>query len=747
MDEDNIIKKKKKKNYYRHNNQNRYYYRKNKNKKKKNLILDNNDTVEIKNILLFNETTYLPQPEVIDFEKKKEYPKIEIPVIKAYELLQEKEVYEEEVIVPKQKKRNKINLNINKNILKYGTSFAILLLVIFGTSYSYFNYTKEDSRQADISSGEVYVRLVESPQNITLNKMYPMDDNEARSRNDNYFDFTIKAKNTSSTKPVLYSININNGEDVSGKTRIDPKYISVDLQEKVNNNYVYVKEGVTLDSYSFIGLIPTETNSEITKEYRVRLWINDDVIISDTDTNKTHNQTQFNNLFANFNISVNSEDKQVAYTMFKDSADTETVINFANISSDNNGKGLYVLPGTENDNFPIYYYRGEVDNNNVIFAGYCWKIVRTTDTGGIKIMLFSEVTENNTCGNNVDPYVWVGYANDHSSLSDVGYMYNKTYTAHTEGATSGAYFGSSVIYDDIDGNGIKEYQLISPVTSINSTHHYTCNLTTSSGTCATVRYYYVSGSNYAYIELTGGETIEDALYKMTGNGTDAVKEKNSSYVLNANDSTIKSVLENWFKTNLTNEVDNTKMNYVDYLEDTIFCDNRSFRSNGSYGTYEKSGWNPNNGSLSVSLQFDIFNRTSNNNWYSTTNAPSLVCQNETDQFMVNNNKAKLDYPVGFLTADEVILAGASGNSTYTNNRNYYLYTAGSYWTMTPTMGQGVGASGEGANVMSVLHNGGMQPANVVATDGARPVISLKPGIKFENRGNGTPTNPYVVKYN
>ena len=94
-------------------------------------------------------------------------------------------------ISTKQKKQKKINLNlnlklnINKNILKYGTSFAVLLLVIFGTSYSYFNYTKEDSRQADISSGEVYVRLVENPQTITLNKMYPMDDNEARERNPN----------------------------------------------------------------------------------------------------------------------------------------------------------------------------------------------------------------------------------------------------------------------------------------------------------------------------------------------------------------------------------------------------------------------------------------------------------------------------------------------------------------------------------------------------------------------------------
>ena len=34
----------------------------------------------------------------------------------------------------------------------------------------------------------------------------------------------------------------------------------------------------------------------------------------------------------------------------------------------------------------IYYFNGAVENNNVLFGGYCWKIVRTTDTGGVKMI-------------------------------------------------------------------------------------------------------------------------------------------------------------------------------------------------------------------------------------------------------------------------------------------------------------------------------------------------------------------------
>ena len=63
-----------------------------------------------------------------------------------------------------------------------------------------------------------------------------------------------------------------------------------------------------------------------------------------------------------------------------------TGINFTQISSDTNGKGIYQMASTAQDDRPIYYYRGAVDNNNVKFANFCWKIVRTTGTGGVKLI-------------------------------------------------------------------------------------------------------------------------------------------------------------------------------------------------------------------------------------------------------------------------------------------------------------------------------------------------------------------------
>ena len=103
---------------------------------------------------------------------------------------------------------------------------------------------------------------------------------------------------------------------------------------------------------------------------------------------------------------------------------SSTGINFASSPSDTNGKGLYIRKGTENNQYPIYYYRGAVTNNNVIFANFCWKIVRTTETGGIKL-LYNGIPSNGTC-NNRGSASQIGTSKFHENNTDniyVGYMY------------------------------------------------------------------------------------------------------------------------------------------------------------------------------------------------------------------------------------------------------------------------------------------------------------------------------------
>ena len=56
---------------------------------------------------------------------------------------------------------------------------------------------------------------------------------------------------------------------------------------------------------------------------------------------------------------------------------------------------LYEGEGANTYANPVYYYKGNVQNNNVLFAGFCWKIVRTTETGGVKIVYNGVQKETN----------------------------------------------------------------------------------------------------------------------------------------------------------------------------------------------------------------------------------------------------------------------------------------------------------------------------------------------------------------
>ncbi len=85
-----------------------------------------------------------------------------------------------------------------------------------------------------------------------------------------------------------------------------------------------------------------------------------------------------------------------------------------------NGKGVYELHTTSNNNYPTYYYRGAVTDNNVLFAEQCWKIVRTTDTGGIKLIYNGKAVNNNCLKPSYD-----------SKLNDTEFNIDNDYDGYT----------------------------------------------------------------------------------------------------------------------------------------------------------------------------------------------------------------------------------------------------------------------------------------------------------------------------
>ena len=116
---------------------------------------------------------------------------------------------------------------------------------------------------------------------------------------------------------------------------------------------------------------------------------------------------------------------------------TSSSITYKTISSNKNTTEA-ILASTEDDYGTSYYFRGAVKNNYVQFANKCWRIVRITGDGSVKLVLHNDNTSNvsNPCSssNNSDTAAFARYnvstySAFNSSYNDnayIGFMYGAT---------------------------------------------------------------------------------------------------------------------------------------------------------------------------------------------------------------------------------------------------------------------------------------------------------------------------------
>ena len=192
---------------------------------------------------------------------------------------------------------------------------------------------------------------------------------------------------------------------------------------------------------------------------------------------------------------------------------------------------------------------------------------------------------------------------------------------------------------------------------------------------------------------------------------------------NSTSSTIKTAIDNWYKTT-TLETDTTTKSLV---ADQIFCNDRSATTSSSGTPGEISG----NMSTSTTYYYGAYVRLI------TNKSPKLTCPTESDKFTSKKssigNKA-LEYPVGLITADEVAMAGGGDG---TSNSSYYLYTNQYYWCGSP---RDFGSSSAGEFIVNDY--GYLDSRYVNAARGARPVVSLSSKAKLS--GSGTYDDVYTV---
>ena len=215
-------------------------------------------------------------------------------------------------------------------------------------------------------------------------------------------------------------------------------------------------------------------------------------------------------------------------------------------------------------------------------------------------------------------------------------------------------------------------------------------------------------------------TYNDPMYVGYKYGTTGSLENNR---LNTNNSTIKTYVDNWYKNNLTA--------YTKYLSnDAVYCNDRNLASGQTYSTTKSFNYAP-------------YERIR------TNKQPTYNCANMSDAFSVNNTSAKLDYPVGLMSIDELSYAGGESYTTltapyawyYTNANGESSYGSAPFWALSPFYW-----FGSRSNVWYVIGSvgpGGLFGNRVDGSMAVRPSVSLS-SCNLISRGDGSANNPYTV---
>ena len=325
-------------------------------------------------------------------------------------------------------------MNSNKKTL---TAILILLVMCTGISISYAFFKVASSNNnantnVTINGAALCMSLQLSSDNITISNEYavPISDSKALSSDTYKTSVTItnncntsqsfnlllvpNSSNTMPIKALKYAL-VEEGVTLTSGTLISNEYL---LDSTIQKQLLAIKNETLKNGFS----VGSGTVSSGTKTYNLYLWI-------DKDEGSLGNGSTMNkSLNAYLTLGSGSVIGNLKLDLY------HTIENRYN--QDKTYLGLYTGEGANTYANKVYYYKGNVQNNNVLFGGFCWKIVRTTETGGVKIV-YNGKPFSNSEKQALDESGYTNVVNDptYPYVFDSTGKYWRTYGANTSGGT------------------------------------------------------------------------------------------------------------------------------------------------------------------------------------------------------------------------------------------------------------------------------------------------------------------------
>ena len=672
---------------------------------------------------------------------------------------------------------------MKKRVIYVIAIFAFIMLV-GGVSYAYFVYDK-DVADVALEAGEMSISFVNNSNTLTATSVSPQEDAVGKI-SPYYIDFTVTG--ITDTEAIYYEINV---VPASGNT-IDGRYIKVYLTDQSNVEVVSPKIYSTLGEasngngkviYSSILDASTTGNSvTVTQDYRLRVWIDE----------------SYGNLTAqNFNFSIYLYAKNSGnsfYQTIKNSSATY-IKSYDDVITSNPTFTTQDTVGTNANKKTVYYYTGSdaLANANVLFAGYCWQIIRTTDTGGVRL-IYNGIAVDNKCET----------TRDYSSTKGINHSSYSTTT--TISGTKA--FGRSYDYDLDAGTFTIQETTGLPTTWSDSTYSeligtYYCS--DGSTTCSTL--YYIGGYQSATQAVTESYTI-GIIGHYSQMGTSAYNPEYRSpatvgYMFNkvytyktGADSRVYANDVTWDDTNNIYILDATTSTTLSAPDDThhYACDTDCTKVRYYYYYYNSTTYyyvllengDDVNGALNKMLNYKANNTYSDvninvynsaikgylDNWYAKNLSDYTTYLDTTAVYCNDRSITSLtswDKDTALLTSgysirfkqystnrdlncvneyDRFSVSNSNARLSYPIGllteperglmADAYAKTGVWYWGASPS-----GFGNFNASVHYVSATGGAGSSNVVNAGAARGVISLRPDTEITS-GDGSYTSPYIV---
>ena len=233
-------------------------------------------------------------------------------------------------------------------------------------------------------SGDIYGKEFTAMVNVYSNaKVISEEEQELRSNAD-IQSITIgdNALTSVTDKDWNYEIQLDNPDTL--KLNVIPKYALASVRIEKDNQIISNNSEVSLVGGNNIYKVTiTSTDQKNTKEYKINIKVKQ---------------------------AVSLKDEILKSTVI---ASSPTLTTSSNNTSD--ASGLYKSTAT-NTGEPTYYFRGNVTNNYVSFAGQTWRIVRVNEDGTIRIVMQDGINSNANIAfnSNYNNYSYMYYTNSNA---------------------------------------------------------------------------------------------------------------------------------------------------------------------------------------------------------------------------------------------------------------------------------------------------------------------------------------------